>query len=159
MFLIPLAAVHRSLPCTCLLLLGWAVAALPLRAQQFQVFCVANNDGTTTCEGWRGGETLTCVGSRGAVTTCSTPSGRTFTCVLEPGGVTTCADNPTNRVDENGTDCTFTGDGNFVCRPPRPAASPLLPGPRLQQADPMAPAIPAFPTPGSVLTEPSVFGP
>lgn len=146
-------------PLLSLLLVGLTALAAPLRAQQFQVFCVSNGDGTTTCEGWRGGETLTCVGSRGAVTTCTTPSGRSFTCVLEPGGVTTCADNPGNRVDDNGTDCTFTGDGNFVCKPPRPAPQPLLPGPRLQDADPIGPALPPMPTTRPVITNPSVFGP
>lgn len=132
-----------------LLATGLLLAAPHPARADFDVFCVANGDGTTTCEGWQGGETLTCVGSRGAVTTCSTPRGRRFTCVLEPGGVTTCADNPANRTDQNGTDCTFTGDGNFTCRPPAPRSQPLLPGPEL----------PSIPTPGSVITEPSVFGP
>lgn len=146
-------------PLLSLLLAGFTIGAVPLRAQQFQVFCVSNGDGTTTCEGWRGGETLTCVGSRGAVTTCTTPSGRSFTCVLEPSGVTTCADNPSNRPDADGTDCTFTGDGNFTCQPPAPRSRPLLPAPRLQPADSIGPAIPAIPTPSSVITDPSVFGP
>ena len=115
----------------------------------FEVFCVANNDGTVTCEGWQGGEPLTCVASRGGVSSCSTPSGRRFTCVVEAGGVTTCADNPDGRPDANGTDCTFTGDGHFTCTPPAPKGDPLLPGPSL----------PSLPRTDSVITDPSVFGP
>lgn len=125
------------------------VAATRSARADFSVYCVANGDGTTTCEGWRGGETLTCVGSRGAVTSCSTPGGRRFTCVLEPGGVTTCADNPANRPDADGTNCTFTGDGTFSCQPPAPRAQPLLPGPTM----------PGIPADAPVITEPSVFGP
>lgn len=118
-------------------------------APAFEVFCVSNNDGTTTCEGWQGGETLTCVASRGGVSSCSTPRGRRFTCVIEPGAVTTCRDHAANRSDPNGTNCTFTGDGNFSCEPPRPRSEPLLPGPTL----------PALPRPEPVITDPSVFGP
>jgi hypothetical protein len=130
------------------LLLG---APRPAHAD-FDVYCVSNGDGTTTCEGWRGGETLTCVGSRGGVSTCGTPSGRRFTCVVDLGGVTSCADNPSNRHDSDGTNCTFTGDGNFSCQPPRPRTAPLLPGPQLPpltQPDDASPLI----------TDPSVFGP
>lgn len=115
----------------------------------FEVFCVANSDGTVSCEGWQGGETLTCAGSRGGVSSCSTPSGRRFTCVVQPGGVTSCSDNPANRPDQNGTNCTFTGDGHFSCEPPPPRSKPLLPGP----------SVPSLPTPQPVITNPSVFGP
>lgn len=131
--------------------------ALPARAEPFQVFCVSNNDGTVTCEGWRGGETLTCVSSPARVNSCSTPSGRRFTCVLDAGGVSTCADNRADRPDRSGTNCTFTGDGNFVCDPPTPPSQPLLPGPRLPSND--LPGLPALPRTSPVITEPSVFGP
>ena len=127
------------------------LSSLPARA--FDVFCVANGDGTSTCEGWRGGETLTCVGSPGGVSTCSVPSGRRFTCTLSLGGATTCADNPANRPDTDGTNCTFTGDGNFVCTPPPPRSQPLLPGPAL----PPLQDRPDFPPMAPVITNPSVF--
>lgn len=117
--------------------------------RSFEVFCVSNSDGTVSCEGWQGGETLTCVASRGRVSSCSTPSGRRFTCVVEAGGVTTCSDNPDDRPDQNGTNCTFTGDGNFSCEPPAPRIDPLLPGP----------TVPSLPRPSPVITNPSVFGP
>lgn len=139
-------------PTTLLLALGLLLAAPRPAHADFDVFCVGNGDGTTTCEGWRGGETLTCAGSSGGVSTCSVPSGRRFTCVVARGGVTSCADNPANRPDADGTDCTFTGDGNFSCRPPGPRGEPLLPGPQL-------PALPSPLSPSPVITNPSVFGP
>ncbi|MCS5690758.1 hypothetical protein NZK33_02015 [Cyanobium sp. FGCU-6] len=129
--------------------------ASPLRAQQFQVFCVSNNDGTVSCQGWRGGETLTCISSRGGVSSCSTPSGRRFTCVIEPGGVTTCSDPRADGSGRPDTDCTFTGDGNFTCTPPRPPSQPLLPGPRLIPST----GLPSLPTTPPVITNPSVFDP
>lgn len=145
------AAVPLVLP---LSLIGLFAMASPLRAQQFQVFCVSNNDGTVSCQGWRGGETLTCVGSRGGVSSCTTPSGRRFTCVIEPGGVTTCSDSRANGSGSSGTDCTFTGDGNFVCDPPAAPSQPLLPGPRLPSVD-----LPVLPETAPIITDPSVFGP
>ena len=139
-----------------LLLLPWG--ARPARAQPFNVFCVRNNDGTTTCEGWNGGETLTCVGSRGAVSSCSTPSGRTFTCILGAGGVSSCS-NPSksgsNRQDGNNTNCTFTGSGNLVCKPPPKRSQPLLPGPSLP---PLQDNL-LMPSPDPLIDTPSVFDP
>ncbi len=143
---------HLAVPIS---LIGLVAMASPLRAQTFQVFCISNNDGTVTCSGWRGGETLTCVGSRGGVSSCSTPSGRRFTCVIESGGTTTCSDNRGDTPGDGGTDCTFTGDGNATCTPPRPPSQPLLPGPRLSPAT----GIPPLPTTPPVITNPSVFGP
>jgi hypothetical protein len=131
------------------------VLSLPLRAESFQVYCVSNNDGTVTCEGWRGGETLTCVSSQGRVNTCSTPSGRPFTCLIDPGGVTSCSDSHADRPPNDDTNCTFTGDGNFTCQPPKPASPPLLPGPRL----PESPTLPPLPRSSPVITNPSVFDP
>lgn len=136
------------------------------RAQSFEVFCVSNNDGTVSCQGWRGGETLTCVASRGGVNSCTTPSGRRFTCVLDAAGVSSCADPPGNRQERDDTNCTFTGDGNFVCNPPRPRSQPLLPGPQLpgsQLPGPQLPspgtALPPLPSSAPVITNPSVFDP
>lgn len=140
-------------------LIGLIAMASPLRAQQFQVFCVSNNDGTVSCQGWRGGEALTCVSSPGGVSSCSTPSGRRFTCVIESGGVTTCSDPRADGSGRPGTDCTFTGDGNFVCDPPAAPSQPLLPGPRLQGIDPPATNLPALPRTAPIITNPSVFGP
>jgi hypothetical protein len=129
--------------------------ALPARAEPFQVFCVPNNDGTVSCEGWRGGETLTCVASPGGVSSCSTSSGRRFTCVLDGGGVSTCTDNSNNQRDREGTNCTFTGEGNFVCDPPTPPGQPLLPSPRLPNND--LPGLPVMPRMTPVITSPSAF--
>jgi len=136
-----------------ILLLAALPPVAPVPARAFDVFCVGNGDGTTTCEGWRGGETLTCVGSPGGVSTCSVPSGRRFTCTNSGGGATTCSDNSTDRPDGDGTNCTFTGEGNFVCTPPPKRSQPLLPGPRLPAVrDPID-----IPFPSPVITNPSVF--
>jgi len=149
---------HPPLPALALpLLLALPALAPAARAEPFQVFCVSNNDGTVSCSGWRGGETLTCVASPARVNSCSTPSGRRFTCVLDAGGVSTCSDNPADRPERDGTNCTFTGEGNFVCDPPRPPSQPLLPAPGLPSND--LPGLPALPRTAPVITEPSVFGP
>jgi hypothetical protein len=140
--------------CTAALLsVALALAPVGPARADFEVYCVADGDGrTTSCEGWRGGETLTCVASAAGVSTCAVPSGRRFTCVTGLGGVTSCADNPANRPDADGTACTFTGDGSFSCTPPTPRSEPLLPAPRLPSLTP-----PASPAP--VITNPSVFDP
>lgn len=146
---LPVLALLRSGPLLAITLLP--LSAAPARA--FDVFCVSNGDGTTTCEGWRGGETLTCVGSPGGVSTCSVPSGRRFTCTISNGGATTCSDNAADRPDGDGTNCTFTGEGNFVCTPPARRSQPLLPGPRLPPLQDQ----PDLPLPAPVITNPSVF--
>lgn len=137
----------------------WLLAFQSPGRADFQVYCVSNSDGTVTCEGWQGGETLTCVGSRGGVSSCSTPSGRRFTCVMEAGGVTTCSDNRTNRPEADGTDCTFTGDGNFTCTPPTPRSAPLLPAPGIPGLNAPDRVVPALPDRDPIIQSPSVFGP
>lgn len=107
----------------------------PAWADAFQVFCTGNSDGTTTCTGWQGGETLTCVNNLGGTSSCSTTSGRSFVCVREPDGVATCnSGNGTAAIERplgTGTDCTFTGQGNFTCtpqrrRPSNPIGAPVI---------------------------------
>lgn len=123
-----------------LLPLGLSLAGLPeALAQEFQVFCTKNGDGTVSCTGWQGGETLTCVLNPGGTSSCSTPSGRSFICVAEPGGVSTCRRNGQSALDRpagGGIQCTFTGDGNFTCQPPSRRSPELLPRPGLRGDDP-----------------------
>lgn len=120
----------------------WPVlASLPLQAQNFEVYCTNNADGTTTCTGWEGGETLTCVNNPGGTSSCSTSSGRSFVCILDGGGVASCrSDKGVSAVEKplgGGTDCTFTGSGNFTCVPARKKEPSLLPSPTL--SDPVVP--------------------
>ena len=109
----------------------------PAQAQEFQVYCINSGDGTTTCSGWDGGETLTCVNDAGGVSSCSTPSGRSFICVLDSGGVASCSRgqgvSDFDKSHVGGTDCTFTGDGNFTCSPPQRKQPALLSPPTLTQ--------------------------
>ncbi|MFU8884059.1 MAG: hypothetical protein ACNA8O_01215 [Cyanobacteriota bacterium] len=100
------------------------------QASTFDVFCTNNSDGTLTCSGWDGGETLTCVSSRGRTTSCSTPSGRSFSCVQGLGGVLSCgktANQGTMRGD--GPRCVPAGDGTLVCDEDDPPSEPLLQAP------------------------------
>jgi hypothetical protein len=111
--------------------------AIPLqaRAQNFQVYCTNNSDGTTTCTGWQGGETLTCVNNAGGTSSCSSSSGRNFVCILDSGGVASCnkANGPSaiERPAGSGTNCTFTGQGNFTCDPPQRKTPETIPSPRI----------------------------
>jgi hypothetical protein len=116
----------RSIPQHLLLLVASTALAVTTphvgHAQGFQVYCTANADGTTSCTGWQGGETLTCVSNVGGTSSCATSSGRSFVCIQEPGGVATCSKANGQAAIErplgSGTDCTYTGQGNFTCAPP-----------------------------------------
>ena len=122
-----------------LFVIGTAIWTPLLRAQSFQVYCVNNSDGTTSCSGSQDGEPLTCVNNAGGTISCSTPSGQSFMCVREPGGVATCTRPNGQAAIERplgtGTDCTFTGQGNVICTPPAPPSRPSIAAPRL--ADPV----------------------
>jgi hypothetical protein len=135
----PLNSIARYMP---IVVAASALAApgllqQPVSAQNFEVYCTNNSDGTTTCTGWEGGETLTCVNNAGGTSSCSTSSGRGFDCVLDSGGVASCRrDKGSSAVEKplgGGTDCTFTGAGNFTCTPPRKQAPEVLPSPTLTQ--------------------------
>jgi hypothetical protein len=105
-----------------------------VRASSFDVYCTNNADGTLTCLGWDGGETLTCVSSRGNTTTCSTPSGRSFSCVRGLAGVLSCS-NPANRSGRgDGPSCVPAGDGTLVCDEEDPPTEPLLPRPGIPRS-------------------------
>ena len=128
------------------------ISVLPtsVHGQSFEVYCTNNSDGTTSCSGWEGGETLTCVNNIGGTSSCSTGSGRGFVCIRESGGVATCRKSSNGAMDKplNGnTDCTFTGEGNFTCTPPQRRRQQLIPGPVITQ-----PVIPDRPS----LINPSV---
>lgn len=131
---------RRSRPAWAVLVsIGLGLGVADARAQDFQVFCTNNADGTVSCSGWQGGETLTCVVSSGGTSSCTTPSGRGFVCVREPGGVSSCRPNGQSALERpagGGTECTFTGDGNFVCVPPPRRSPELLPRPGLGGVDP-----------------------
>lgn len=118
-------------------LLAPAAVLLPVSAQNFEVYCTNNRDGTTSCTGWEGGETLTCVNSPGGTSSCSTATGRGFVCIQDSGGVASCIrDKGSSALDKplgGGTDCTFTGAGNFTCTPPRKKDPALLASPTLTQ--------------------------
>lgn len=120
----------------CLLL---PLAAKHAQAQDFKVYCTNNSDGTTTCTGWEGGETLTCVNNVGGTSSCSTGSGRSFVCVRDSGGVASCKKSSNGLSDKplnNDTDCTYIGEGNFVCSPPRRRSPQIIPAPTLK--DPLS---------------------
>jgi hypothetical protein len=139
-----------------LLLLGLLLAA-PARASSFDVYCSDNADGTLTCLGWDGGESLTCVSSRGSTVSCSTASGRSFTCVRGLGGVLSCSAAANSGRGVPGPQCVPAGDGTLVCDEEDPPGDPLLPAPGLAPAlDPLsAPGLEQL-LPGS-FTLPSAF--
>ena len=88
----------------------------PVKSKDYDVFCVPSLDGVSTCNGWRGNETLTCVASTGGVASCTSTAGEKVTCIEEPGGVTTCKNpNTADQVDSTNNDCTFIGNGSFRC--------------------------------------------
>lgn len=124
----------RSLALACAMGLTGVVSS-PAIAQNFEVYCTNNGDGTTSCSGWEGGETLTCVNNPGGTSSCSTSSGRAFVCILDSGGVASCRrDKGVSALEKplgGGTECTFTGDGSFTCTPPRKREPALLPSPTL----------------------------
>lgn len=131
-------------PCTGLFCMGAAMLLVlwpvSVYAQNFEVYCTNNSDGTTTCTGWEGGETLTCVNSLGGTSSCSSGSGRSFVCSRDSGGVASCRKTGSGLMDKplnNSTDCTYTGDGNFVCNSPRRRSPQLIPGPTLTQPVPI----------------------
>jgi hypothetical protein len=110
--------------------------ALPLgaRASSFDVFCTDNFDGTQTCAGWDGGESLTCISSRGSTNTCSTPSGRTFTCIQSLGGVISCTNPPSRNGRSAGPSCVPAGDGSLRCEREDAPSAPLIESPGLPSA-------------------------
>lgn len=113
-----------------------ALLALPLnaRASSFDVYCTDNSDGTQTCVGWEGGETLTCIRSRGSTNTCSTPSGRSFTCISSLGGVISCTNPPNGNGRSAGPRCVPAGDGSLVCEEEDAPSAPLIEAPGLPSA-------------------------
>ena len=127
------------------LVLLLTLLALPLsaRASSFDVFCTDNSDGTQTCAGWEGGETLTCIRSRGSTNTCSTPSGRSFTCIQSLGGVISCTNPPSGNGRSAGPRCVPAGDGSLVCAGEDAPSAPFIESPRLPStAEPLdAPAL------------------
>ena len=129
----------------------------PLAARNFDVSCTNNSDGTSTCLGWQGGQTLTCVGSLGRTTTCSSPSGLQFTCVVGQAGVASCSGAVNQRREDGAARCVVTGDGNLSCNEEDDLPPPLLNAPRLSPR--LSPDV--FPTLTPVLPDlldwPSVF--
>lgn len=98
----------------------------PVLASSFDVYCTNNSDGTTTCLGWQGGETLTCVSSLGRTNTCTAPSGLEFTCVLGQSGVASCSGAVSARRPDGSAQCVLTGEGNLVCNEQNDRSAPLL---------------------------------
>lgn len=123
----------RTVPST--LVLAGALLT-PVSASPFDVYCTNNADGTTTCLGWQGGETLTCVSSLGRTTTCSTPSGLKFTCVLAQSGVASCSGAVSGKRRDGSAQCVVTGDGNLVCDEENDRPPPLLEAPGLPSSMP-----------------------
>jgi hypothetical protein len=121
--------IRRILPAV---LLGWMVASLPqiqwARAGTFEAYCINNSDGTTSCQGWDGGN-LTCVASRGSVSSCTSSAGQSFNCVQSPRGTVSCdtGDSDRNNANENDTRCTPTGNGTLSCNQSPQPSSPLIP--------------------------------
>ncbi|MEB3276097.1 MAG: hypothetical protein VKM92_03930 [Cyanobacteriota bacterium] len=77
--------------------------------------------------------------SPGGTSSCTTPSGRSFVCVRDSGGVWTCRATGQSALERpwgGGTQCTSTGDGNFVCVPAPRRSPDLLPRPGLGGIDP-----------------------
>ena len=105
-------------------------------ASTFEIYCVNNSDGTSSCEGWDGGETLVCTPSSGGITSCSSSSGSSFTCVRGRDGTTTCDTASGGGRQRDGTRCIRTGQGSISCDADAPPAPDLLPGPRLPSTGP-----------------------
>lgn len=118
------------------LLLILTLLALPSGAQasSFDVYCTDNSDGTQTCLGWEGGETLTCIRSRGSTNTCASPSGRSFICIQSLGGVISCANPPSSSGRSAGPRCVPAGDGSLVCEEEDGPSTPLIEAPGLPSA-------------------------
>ena len=108
-----------------------------VKADTFETYCINNSDGTTSCEGWAGGN-LTCVGSRGGVSSCTSSSGQSFTCVQSARGTVTCdtGESTKGSTTSNDTRCTPTGNGTLSCNQSPQPSSPLIPGPRLPDQRP-----------------------
>ncbi len=104
---------------------------LPAKANTFDVFCVPSVDGVSSCTGWKGSQSLTCVASRGGVASCKSTTGDAFNCVQEAGGVTTCQSPPNDSMkDKNNNNCTFIGNGSFSCdKDPQKVESEVIKSP------------------------------
>lgn len=111
-----------------IVLLGSIEMLAQLRAEaRFNVYCINNSDGTNSCQGWDGNLSLNCTASRGGVMSCATSTGKTFTCVSEADGNSSCDDHTDQHPGEHGSNCSFTGNGNFSCAPAeRPEERPVL---------------------------------
>ena len=113
-------------------LVGWTVASIPnlqgASAGAFEAYCINNSDGTTSCQGWDGGN-LTCVASRGSVSSCTSSNGQSFNCVQSPRGTVSCDTGDSNNSvsNENDTRCTPTGNGTLSCNRSAQPSSPLIP--------------------------------
>ena len=121
--------IRRIMPAV---LLGWMIASLPqvqrVNAGTFEAYCINNSDGTTSCQGWNGGD-LTCVASRGSVNSCTSSSGQSFTCVQSPRGTVSCDTGDSDKIgaSDNDTRCTPTGNGTLSCNRSAQPSSPLIP--------------------------------
>jgi hypothetical protein len=130
--------IRRVLPALLLSWLIWSfVKPQYVGAGSFETYCVNNSDGTTSCQGWDGGN-LTCVGSRGGVSSCTSSSGQSFTCVQSARGTVTCdtGDSAGSGTTRNDTRCTPTGNGTLSCNQSPKPSSPLIPEPRLPDERP-----------------------
>ena len=113
-------------------LLSWVIGSLvegqAVKAGTFETYCINNSDGTTSCQGWNGGD-LTCVASRGAVSSCTSSTGQSFNCVQSARGTVSCdtGDSGNGGLNASDTRCTPTGNGTLSCNRSAQPSSPLIP--------------------------------
>lgn len=137
--------------------LGFLCWLQPVRSSSFDIFCTDNSDGTQSCSGWEGRETLTCTRSSGSTITCSAPSGRNFTCIQALGGVISCANPPNGRAPSTGPQCVPAGDGSLVCDVDDQPTAPLLEVPATPLVDEPLDRPVLSPLQPGALSIPSVF--
>lgn len=116
-------------PPAALMALGAALItalAAPFPAQGFEIYCEAARGNTLSCRRLdNGSDAIVCVDSPSGVRSCTTAEGQQRTCIRSRGNVYSC-DADEQGLD-NPTQCQFTGDGTWDCRPPAARSQDLLP--------------------------------
>ena len=123
---------YRNLKSSCLTAFGLflATSVTIVSADTLDVYCVPSVDGVSTCSGWKNGETLTCVSSSGGVASCKSSSEQDIICTQSSAGITTCQDpQSTTGASSENEDCSFIGNGSFICDKKQKTSSDLIPSP------------------------------
>ena len=126
-FFVSLKLSSRVLPFLNVLFLFYLLP-LSANANNFDVYCTVNRDGTTTCSGWQGDEDLTCVSNAGGSLSCQSSSGQRVVCVNE-FGTTSCLDEDSDQ--SRTTQCILDGGGTASCAQQNENSAPLIEAPSI----------------------------